>query len=272
VISLTFRQTVILVVIFLVACIGLIALDQQHRLDGARTPAEALVAPFQAALSRVGDRIHRFGSDSSATQQQLQAMTAERDQLLAENARLKDLEQQVAELQKQLGFKQSRPELQVASASVVGQDPNGTTRTLVIDQGSNTGVKVGMAVISPDFFVGQVTEVSADRSKVTLANDSSSKVGAMLQASNATGVIFGEWQTGGQMQLRYLDPATPVNEGDVVVTSGQTARVPKGLVIGKVTGVHRNVQAAELSVDVAPLINFSTMQSVMVILNDGTQP
>ena len=270
-ISLTFRQTVILVVVFLIACVGLIALDQQHRLDSARTPAEAVVQPFQAALSRVGERIHGVGS-ASASQQQLQAITAERNQLLAENARLKDLQQQVAELQKQLGFKQSRPELKVVSAAVVGHDPNGTTRTLVIDQGSNDGVKVGMAVISPDFFAGQVTEVSADRSKVTLAIDSSSKIGAMLQASNTTGVVFGEWQAGGQMQLRYLDPATAVKDGDVVVTSGQTARVPKGLVIGKVTGVHRNVQAAELTVDVTPLINYSTMQTVMVILSDGTQP
>jgi rod shape-determining protein MreC len=272
VISLTFRQTVILVVVFLITCAGLIALDQQHRLDSARTPAEALVQPFQAALSRVGDRIHGFGSGSSASEQQLQAMTAERNELLAENARLKDLQQQVAELQKQLGFKQSRPELKVVSAAVVGHDPNGTTRTLVIDQGSNAGIKVGMAVISPDFFAGQVTEVSADRSKVTLAIDSSSKIGAMLQGSNTAGVVFGEGQAGGQMQLRYLDPSTAVKEGDVVVTSGQTARVPKGLVIGKVTAIHRNVQAAELTVDVMPLINFNTMQSFMVILNDGTQP
>lgn len=272
-ISLTFRQTVILIVIFVLTCVGLIALDQQHRLQSARTPAEALVQPFQAALSRVGDRIHGFGSGSpSVSDQQLQALTAERNQLLAENARLKDLEQKVAELQKQLGFKQSRPELKVVSAAVVGHDPNGTTRTLVIDRGSNDGITPGMAVISPDFFVGQVTEVSADRSKVTLAIDSSSKIGAMLQASNTPGVVFGEWQAGGQMQLRYLDPAAAVNEGDVVVTSGQTARVPKGLVIGKVTGIHRNVQAAELTVDVTPLINFSTMQSVMVILSDGTQP
>lgn len=271
-ISLTFRQTVILVVVFLITCVGLVALDQQHRLDSARTPAEALVQPFQAALSRVGDRIHGLGSGPSASEQQLQAMTAERNQLLAENARLKDLQQQVAELQKQLGFKQSRPELKVVSAAVIGHDPNGTTRTLVIDQGSNVGLKVGMAVISPDFFVGQVTEVSADRSKVTLAIDSSSKIGAMLQASNTPGVVFGEWQAGGQMQLRYLDPAATVNEGDVVVTSGQTARVPKGLVIGKVTAIHRNVQASELTVDVTPLINFSTMQSVMVIQSDGTKP
>jgi len=263
----------VLILVSLMMCVGLIALDQQHRLDGAKSPAEQLIQPFQAAMSRAGDSLHHLRSGSpSDVQQQLQQVTVERNQLLADNAKLKDLQQQVAELQKQLGFKQSRPELKVVSANVVGQDPNGTTRTLVIDQGANAGIQVGMAVISPDFVVGQVTDVSQDRARVTLAIDSSSRIGAMLQSNNASGVLFGEWQTGGQMQLRYLDPATSVKEGDVVVTSGQTARVPKGLVVGKVTRINRDVQAAELNVDVGPLINFETMQSVMVIVGDGTQP
>jgi rod shape-determining protein MreC len=273
VISLTVRQTVILIVVFLITCVGLIALDQQHHLDGAKSPAEQIVQPFEAAMSRAGNAIHRLGSGpSSDAQLQLQQVSAERNALLAENARLTNLQQQVAELQKQLGFKQSRPELKVVSGNVIGQDPNGTTRTLVIDQGSNEGIEMGMAVISPDFLVGQVTDVSADSARVTLAIDSSSHLGAMLQSNNAAGVIFGEWQAGGQMQLRYLDPATEVKEGDVVVTSGQTARVPKGLVVGKVASISRNVQAAELNVNVTPLINFNTMQSVMVITGDGSQP
>jgi rod shape-determining protein MreC len=273
VISLRFRQTAILILIFLITCVGLIALDQQHRLDGAKSPAEDIIQPFQAAMSRAGNSIHHLQTGSpSATQQQLQQVTAERNQLLADNARMKDLEQQVSELQKQLGFKQSRPELNVVSANVVGQDPNGTTRTLVIDQGSSAGIQMGMAVISPDFLVGQVTEVSSDRSRVTLAIDSSSHIGAMMETSSAAGVLFGEWQSGGQMQLRDLDPATSVNEGDVVVTSGQTARVPAGLVIGKVASVDRNVQSAELNVNVAPLLDFNKIQSVMVILSDKSQP
>jgi rod shape-determining protein MreC len=261
VISLTFRQTAILILVFLITCVGLIALDQQHRLDAAKSPAEQIVQPFQAALSRAGNSIRHLRSGSpSSTQQQLQQVTAERNQLLADNAKLKDLEQQVSELQKQLGFKQSRPGLKVVSANVVGQDPNGTTRTLVIDQGSSAGIQMGMAVISPDFLVGQVTDVSRDRARVTLAIDSSSQIGAMLETNDAGGVLFGEWQSGGQMQLRDLDIATRVNEGDVVVTSGQTARVPAGLVIGKVTSIDRDVQSAELNVNVAPLIDFSKMQ------------
>ncbi len=272
-ISLTTRQTIILIAIFLITSISLIALDQQHHLDAVRSPAEALIRPFESAFSEAGRSIRGLRHASpSATEQQLQQVTAERDKLLAENARLKDLQTQVNELQKQLDFKQSNPGLTVLTSGVVGQDPNGTTRIMVINRGSNDGVSVGMAVISPDFFVGQVTNVSPDQAKVTLATDSSSQVGAMLQSNGASGVLFGQWQAGGQMQLKYLDPATTVSEGDVVVTSSRTARVPQGLVVGKVSAIHRNVQSDELNVDVAPLIDFNNLQSVMVIVSDGSQP
>ncbi len=272
-ISLSTRQTIVLIAIFVVTSISLVALDQQHRLDAVRAPAEALIHPFEVVLNRAGKSIRGLSHGSSTTtEQQLQQVTAERDRLLAENARLKDLQEQVNELQKQLDFKQSRPGLTVVTASVVGQDPNGTKRIFIINRGSDDGIQTGMAVISPDFFVGQVTDVSPNRARVTLDIDSSSQVGAMLQSNGATGVLVGEWQSGGSMQLRYLDPSITVNTGDVVVTSGRTQKVPKGLVVGKVSGIHRNVQSAELNVDVAPLIEFNSLQTVMVILSDGSQP
>lgn len=269
-ISLSTRQTILLVVIFVITSIALIALDQQHHLDAARTPAQALIHPFESAMSSAGHAIRGIGQHSpTSVEQQLQQVTAERNQLLAENARLKDLQQQVNELQKQLDFKQSHPGLTVVTASVVGQDPNGIKRIFVINRGSNDGIQTGMAVISPDFFVGQITQVSPDQAQVTLAIDSSSRVGAMLESNNASGILFGQWQAGGQMELKYLDPSTKVSDGDVVVTSGRTERVPKGLVVGKVSDIHLDVAAAELNVDVTPLINLNSLRTVSVILSSG---
>ncbi len=271
-ISLSTRQTIVLIVIFLITSISLIALDQQHRLDAARSPVEAVIHPFEVAMNQAGRSLRSLGRAAPTnTEKQLQQVTAERDKLLAENARLKDLQTQVNELQKQLDFKQTNPNLNVVTATVVGQDPNGTKRIFIINRGSNDGIQTGMAVISPDFYIGQVTDVSSDRARVTLDIDSSSQVGAMLESNSANGVLFGEWQSGGQMQLKYLDPTVKVNEGDVVVTSGRTARVPKGLVIGKVSTIHRNVQSDELNVDVSSLVDYNSLQTVMVIVSDGSQ-
>ena len=119
---------------------------------------------------------------------------------------------------------------------------------------------------------GQVTEVSADRSKVTLAIDSSShRLAPMLQDQHASGVVFGEWQAGGQMQLRYLDPATRSKKATSWLHRDRPHGVPKGLVIGKVErDPSKRSGGANSTVDVAPLINFNTMQSVMVITGDRT--
>ncbi len=91
-ISLSTRQTIILVVVFLITSITLVALDQQHRLDAAKSPAETLIRPFEAAMSRAGNFIQGLGKGSpSSVEQQLQQVTAERDKLLAENAQAQRL-------------------------------------------------------------------------------------------------------------------------------------------------------------------------------------
>ncbi|MDI3340587.1 MAG: rod shape-determining protein MreC [Sphaerobacter sp.] len=268
--SLTLRQTAILVLIFVVTSTGLIILDQHNRLNPLRAGGEQLVRPLGDSFHRVGRRLAALGGpDESELARQLAAVTAERDRLLAENVRLRQLEQEVTQLREQLGFQTTHAELRTVPASVIGRDPEGTHQYVIIDRGSNDGLEVGMAVVSPNVFVGQVTEVAPDRARVTLAIDASYQVGARLQRSGADGIVYGRWQAGGQLLLRYLDPAADVAEGDVVVTSGQTARVPAGLVIGKVARVQRNVQADTVTAEVVPLLDFRQLHSLTVILGTG---
>ena len=270
-VSLSARRVAAVVILFIATSSGLILLDQQQRLDTLKGPATTLVQPFADALSRLGQRISSVvGGDTSDAASQLEQVTAERDRLLAENARLKQLEQEVNQLRQQLGFQQAYPQLATAPANVIGHDPDGVRRMIVIDRGAEDGIREGMAVVSPDYFIGQVTEVEAHRSQVTLVIDATCQIGASVQRSGAEGVVYGRWQAGGWLDLRHLDPAADVAEGDVVVTSGRTALVPPGLVIGKVYAVDREQQADTLTASVSPLIDFSQLRVVTVILNSGS--
>ena len=269
--SIGVRQTVTLALVLILASFAFVVLDQTHHLDPLISTADQVVGPLAAGMGRIGELIHlRPTPPPGSVAAQLQAVTAERNQLLAENAQLKQLQQEVVQLRQQLGFKQARPDLKVVPANVIGRDPTGSKQIVVLDRGSNDGIQVGMPVVSPDFLVGQVTQVEPTRSKVTLAIDDSFQTGAMLESSGADGIVVGQWQSGGPMQLRYLDPNTTPKIGDVVVTSGKTTRVPQGLVIGKVTAIVRNSQSDTLSVDVAPLANFCNLQSLTVILGTTT--
>lgn len=271
--SIRTRQTLALILAIVVVSGLLITLDQQNQLTGVKTVADTIVRPLSDSFSRLGHRVAVIGSKGSSAQaKQLATVTAERDQLLAENAKLNQLQEEVSQLREQLGFKDSHPNLKLLGANVIGHDPSGTSHYAILDRGSDDGVTLGMAVVTPDFYAGQVTEVDPGRCRVTFATDMSATVAATVEGQTASGIVYGRAQLGGEMEMRYLQPNATVKVGDVIVTSGKTARVPAGLVIGKVTEVTRTVQASTQTLEVAPVVDYNKFQALTIILNNGSVP
>ena len=271
--STTMRQTAVIALLVVATAATLMLLDHKHRLDVIHVPADTIIRPFATILDDAGHSLRGAGQGKpSDLQAQLTAVTAERDKLLAENARLLQLQDEVAQLRKQLGFQQAHPGMTAVTANVSSSDPNAAHQVLVIDRGSKDGIQKGMAVVTPDFFIGQISDVTPDSAKILLATDASAHSGAMIYRTGAVGVLDGRWQAGAYFSLDHLRASDDVVEGDVVVTSGTTARVPKGLVVGKVSHVEKSSQEDAMSARVVPLIDYSTVRSVTVILSDGSTP
>jgi rod shape-determining protein MreC len=270
--SLNARQTIVLVVLFVLTSTVLLLLDSQQRLDWLRSPLSQAFSPAVWVFNQAGGGIGSVGSGSqSDIEAELEAVKQERDELLAENARLSLLEDEVEQLRNQLEFQELHPDLEPIPANVIGEDPKGVERILIIDQGSDAGIRTGMAVVSPEFFVGQVTNVDDNRARVTLVLDAAAQLGGMLQDSRAEGIIYGRWQAGGLIEMRHIDADTEVEEGEFVITSGRTARVPPGLIIGRVSSIERDLQADTLTVSVTPMVDFRSLQAVTVILSDEAE-
>jgi rod shape-determining protein MreC len=270
--SVNLRQTIVLIFLFVVVSTGLIMLDSQQRLDWLRSPASQIFSPVVWVFNQAGDRVSSIGSGNpSDIEAELEAVTQERDELLAENAELRLLEEEVQQLRNQLDFQQSFPDFEPVPANVISEDPKGVERILIIDQGRDAGIRTGMAVVSPEFFVGQVTNVDDNRARVTLILDAAAQIGGMLQDSGAEGVVYGRWQAGGLIEMRHIDSNVEVEAGELVVTSGRTARVPAGLIIGQVSEVELDVQADTQTVVLTPMLDFRALQSVTVILSDDIQ-
>jgi rod shape-determining protein MreC len=267
--SFNLRQTVFLVLLFVFVSATLILADSQGRMEWFRSPASQVFAPITWAFNQVGSGIGGLSSGNpSDLEAELEQLRAERDALLAENARLSLLDDEVAQLRNQLDFQERHPDLEPIPANVLSEDPKGVERILIIDQGRDAGIEPGMAVVSPDFFVGLVTNVDENRSRVLLVIDSAAQLGGMLQNTRAEGVVYGRWQAGGLIEMRHIDPNTEVQEGELVLTSGRTARVPGGLIIGRVSEIERDLQADTLSVRITPMVDFRALQAVTVILSD----
>lgn len=270
--SLNLRQTAILIVLFVLVSTSLIILDSQDRLDWLRSPASQLFSPIIWVFDRTENGVGSLRSGNpSDIEQRLEEVRAERDALLAENAELRVLEEEVEQLRDQLDFQQAYPDAEPIPANVISEDPKGVERILILDKGREDGIQPGMAVVSPEFFVGQVTNVDNNRSRVTLVLDASAQIGGMLQESSAEGIVYGRWQAGGLIEMRHIDPGVEIEEGELVVTSGRTERIPPGLIVGQVSDVELDVQADTQTVTLTPMVDFRSLQAVTVILSEEIQ-
>jgi rod shape-determining protein MreC len=260
------RQTILLVILFVVAAVALIALDNSSALAPLRSGLRSAVDPAVSWIDRVTDR----SGDPTPLEVQLAEISRERDELLAENARLQSEMDSVAKLQDVLGVQEAHASWKLLTARVINPDPSGLQKLVTIDKGSADGIEVGMAVIDPNYLVGYITEVDEHTSRVTLAIDATFSVGAELLESKEGGIAYGRWQEGGRMELRHVDRQITPAVDEIVVTSGDTARIPPAIIIGRVTGEPQvDNQADSQTIQILPAADFDNLTIVAVILSTG---
>jgi len=158
-------------------------------------------------------------------------------------------------------------EAPTVAATVIGEDVTSWFRTLIINRGSSSGIREGMAVISADGVVGQTIKVSPSTSRVLLLTDHASGLSATIQRSRARGVVKGK----GEMlcTLEFTTREEDVKVGDMVITSGIGGIFLKGLPIGEVTMVKRGEYGIFQNVSIRPAVNLAHLEEVLVVQRGG---
>jgi rod shape-determining protein MreC len=156
------------------------------------------------------------------------------------------------------------------AANVIGSDANGVARTLVISQGSSSGVQPGMAVLSFQGVVGKVVATSPHASRVLIIDDHNSALDSFDQRTRARGIVAGIVDDG--LTMKYVERSQDVHPGDVIVTSGLDGVFPRGLLIGTIKGVSGEGPGMFLNVSIAPAVDFRGLEQVLVVTRMTEQP
>jgi rod shape-determining protein MreC len=219
-----------------------------------------------------------FASRSQAIQQFL---AAPRD-IVTLRARNTELEAQVAQLQTQVinlqgsvneteilsalvNFSRSNPESRYAAASVIGRDPSPFLHYIIINRGSNDGIRRGMPVVTNQGLVGRVDAVIADASRVQLVTDPASAVNIHLKNANTNAMLLGS--VTGDVSLDLISQDANVQAGDLILTSGLGGGFPSDLIIGQVVNVRKLPAELFQQATVQPAVDFTRLQIVLVITN-----
>lgn len=231
--------------------------------DGARDAFAPVQDAADAAFRPVGDffqgAVH-YG-DVEKENARLREQLAERDGVVL---RAEDAARERRALldQQDLEFAGDIPT--VAARVVVGPASN-FDLTIQIDRGRNAGVAPGMPVAAGAGLVGRVVDVSRTRATILLITDPKSSVGVRLAGSGDVGVATGRGSRS-TLRLDYVDPASKVDKGEAVVTSGlQQSAFPPGIPIGKVVAATTGAGALQQDVTVEPAVDLRRLTFVKVL-------
>ena len=186
--------------------------------------------------------------------------------LKMENSRYRELLATHQRLQQLLQFKDTI-EQPLLAAQVIGRDPSGWFRSVIIDKGEKSGLKVNMPVVNAQGVVGRLVSVSANYAKVLLIIDQNSAVDCIIQRSRDTGILKG--YTSKVCDLNYVLKTSDIVVGDVVVTSGLGGVFPKGVPVGLVIEVEDQDGEMFKNVSINPVVDFSKLEELLVILKEN---
>lgn len=193
-------------------------------------------------------------------------------ELESEIARLQgqvlDLQQQLAEtrvLSALLDFARANPQNEYLAATVIGRDPSPFLHYVLINRGSDDGLRRGMPVVTQQGLVGRVAAVTAGAARVQLITDPATFINVRIQPSNADAALKGSIT--GEVFLDLIPLDASVLEGDLIVTSGLGGNYLPNILVGQVTGVRKREQDLFQSASVQPVVDFERLQVVLIILN-----
>ena len=200
----------------------------------------------------------------------------ENERLIAELARVKAEQARMAELEAENRHLTELLELRdvlgadAIAANVIGSDATGISHTLILGQGSASGLRPGMAVLSNQGVVGRIIETSPHASRVLLIDDHNSALDGFDQRSRARGIVAGMVDDG--VIMKYMDRSQDIRTHDTIVTSGLDGIFPRGLLVGTVSGVHREGPGLFLTVQLAPAVSFRELEQVLVVRQQTPPP
>lgn len=257
-------QTAVLVFIV----VGLIALA----LGGYLSPlSRYFLTPIVAAQTWFSTRFYAIQNYLDAPQDlaRLQQRNAE---LESEVSRLQteiiELKQQLIEtrvLEALVDFARVNPENRYVAAQVIGRDPSPFLQYVIINRGSDDGLRRGMPVVTQQGLVGRIAAVTAGAARVQLITDAGSKVNVRVDPSEARAVLNGD--VTGDISLDNIPQSAQITVGDIVLTSGLGGNFPPDILIGQVSSVRSRDNDLFQRAAVQSTIDFTQLEIVLVITN-----
>lgn len=259
----------VMLVVILLAGIRFTATTNRTQLTQLEIILRDFIAPLYSGVMQVSSSIVNIGNSITLYNELLEENRYLKEQvrhLSLQNSTMEEYRLENQRLSNLLGFKETHgDQLNLVAAKVIGRNLGNWFDTIIINKGTNHGIRVNMAVINHQGLVGRVVATSRNTAEIMLLSDRESAVGSMVQRSRTLGVVESTTTGDYPLQMIHMTHDAPVDVGDVIITSGLGEIFPKGLKIGYVAEVKMAPTGLVKQAMVIPYVEFNKLEEVMVI-------
>jgi rod shape-determining protein MreC len=260
--------------IFTTLALALIVADARLKyLDTVRQAASVVIYPLQriaGAPASIFQRASEFFVSSTALRTENVRLAQEN---LTHSAQLQQLTSLATENEQLRKLVEARSRLTArttfAEILYAARDP--FSRKIVIDQGSQHGVRAGQPVIDGMGVVGQVTRIYPWLAEVTLITDKGHLV-PVLNPRNGLRAVLAGTGNDGALELKFVPLNADFENNDHLVTSGIDGVYPPGLPVAQVVNVERNAAFLFARIICKPLAGVNNHKQVLVVHAEQALP
>ncbi|MDO8570739.1 MAG: rod shape-determining protein MreC [Candidatus Daviesbacteria bacterium] len=231
-------------------------------LNFPKTILQTLTVPIQYGLYQgvtdVGKQFS-FLLDARTSAKENKALKIQMGELLVENSKLKQ-EKENNDILLNTYNKLNPQTFDLQPSRIIG-----ISRFLTIDKGTNDGIILGQVVVYKDSFIGQIKLVSPKSSQVLLSEDPDSKIAVFSQndEGRARGILLGQF--GSKLLMDKILHEENIKVGDSIYSDGTEGKIPKGLLLGKVTKVLEKPNEIFKQAEVEPIFESQNLDVVFII-------
>lgn len=275
----TSRRLVIGVIVVIVA-IGAITLGARaHNSEKEPSLPVRVISDVSGWTSNIVNapiRAVKGGFDSidelMNTYQENGRLTKKVDDLAQTKVQLQVLQQENRALKDQLKISNTLTDYKVVNAVVTSRSPSSWQTQLIIDKGTNAGLKKGLSVMGSGGLIGRITQVNTTNAKVELISDNSQvsdRFAIRVQngdGETVDGIVTSFNQSKNLIVMGQITSSVSVKKGDLVTTSGLGGVTPSGLYVGKVEKVGSDNYGLSKKIYIKPATDFNNIPVVSVAI------
>ena len=268
------KRGVVGIIITIIILILLVAFTNSNgnQMSYIENICNVFVMPIQNGFTYLKNKLSgndAFFADLETLKQENEALKEENSNLEQSLRELEIIRAENETLKEYVNLKDKYEAYTTIPADVINRDISNYSSTIIINVGSEDGIKEDMTVIADSGLVGHVISVTSNTAKVQTIVDTATAVTSTISTTEDTIIVQGTLEDKTTLKATFIPTDAVVLEGDSVETSGIGGIYPKGIHIGTIKEVINTSNITDRYAIVETAVDFTKLNTVLVITNNS---